>query len=976
MNSRKNASAAMLAVIIGIVLIVGGTGYVKMLENSVWNQLVSETLDMTSMGAHAFEIYVDKDMQVMDTLTADFSKISSSSDSNAILDRMSVFSESIANYTLIDLDNKMLYSNRLDAGHPLTDTQALIYESLEGDSGVGAPYMNDYNNSMTLGYYKKFTFSDGTRGILEKGQLLSNVASEFSLSYYDGQGHSYIVDRLGKILVRPNYKGERSFLNIFDVIEDYNDEEAVEAFRESLVNHNTDTAGFVIDGVEQVVAYVPLNGTDDWYYIAVVPDSALMQHAGEILNTSRTAALVVGAVCVLGFLFWLLINKNSKEVREKEKEIYHRDQLFEILANNTDDAFIMISDRTLEVEYVSPNTSRIFGVSGSNLKKRFEEISNMITFDDNRSVFDIIGQMSSDGTYKRNGYIQNEERGERVYFLEKIYKQRVDDEDKSILVFYDRTLETKNRKMLEEALEIAKVANEAKSTFLSNMSHDIRAPMSAIVGFAALLEKDTEQPEKVRSYTGKIISSSQHLLGLINDVLDMSKIESGKTTLNIAEFELPELVREVATIVRTQSNAKKQSFDISVKDVVHEHLSGDKLRINQILINILTNAVKYTPVGGEIKLEIIELPQKTKNFSRLRFVVSDNGIGISEEYMKNIFKPFTRETGSMTNKVQGTGLGMAITSNLVELMGGTIHVDSKQGEGSTFTVELEIRINKQDIDEDFWEKHGATHILVVDDDEDTCKGILTAMEGTGVETEYVLDGYSAVSRVKEANNEERDFNFVLIDWKMPGMDGLETAAEIRKILPGDVPIMILSAYDWSEIELKALEMGITGFLPKPFFLTNFKRVVESIREKENGDKTEAEEKNALSGLNVLAAEDNELNSELLYELLTMSGARCEIVENGKEAVLRFESSDEGEFDLILMDVQMPVMNGYEATEIIRKSGHINAKDIIIIAMTANAFAEDVKAALDSGMDAHIAKPIDMDRLEETLSGLLKERGKG
>ncbi|MCC8014110.1 MAG: response regulator [Eubacterium sp.] len=974
MNSRKNASAAMLAVIIGIVLIVGGTSYVKMLENSVWNQLVSETLEMTSMGAHAFEIYVDKDMQVMDTIANGFVK--KNADPEIILDVMGAFSESVANYTVVDLDNKMLYSNRLEGACQLTDEQILVYENLAGNSGVRTPYMNDYNNSMTLGYYEKFTFADGTRGLLQKGQLISNITSEFSISYYEGEGHSYIIDENGKVLVRPNYKGESSFSNIYNILETEGNEQVLADFKTQLENYGKGTASFIINGVEQIVAYVPLKGTDDWYYIAIVPDSALMKHAGEILNTSRTAALVVGAVCILGFLFWLLINKNSKEVLEKEKEIFHRDQIFSILASNTDDVFIMISDRTLEVEYVSPNSSRIFGLSDTNLKKRFEEISKMITFDDNKNVFDIIYQMSPDSTYTRNGRIDNEERGETVYFLEKIYKQRVDDEDKTILVFYDRTQETKNRKMLEEALQIAKVANEAKSTFLSNMSHDIRTPMNAIVGFAALLEKDADKTEKVRSYTGKIISSSQHLLGLINDVLDMSKIESGKTTLNTAEFDLPELVREVTTIVRTQSNAKKQSFDIAVKDVVHEHLTGDKLRINQVLINILTNAVKYTPVGGEIKLEIIELPQKTKNIARLKFIVSDNGIGISEEYMKNIFKPFTRETGSMTNKVQGTGLGMAITSNIVELMGGTIHVDSKQGEGSTFTVELEIRISDRDVDKDFWKKHCATHILVVDDDEDTCKSILTAMEGTGVETEYVLDGYSAVSRVKTANAEERDFNFVLIDWKMPGMDGLETAAEIKKVLPRDIPIMILSAYDWSEIEVKALEIGIAGFLPKPFFLTNFKRVIENIREKEKGDKTEAEEKNVLSGLNILAAEDNELNSELLYELLTMSGARCEIVENGKEAVLRFESSDEGEFDLILMDVQMPVMNGYEAAEIIRKSGHINAKDIIIIAMTANAFAEDVKAALDSGMDAHIAKPIDMDRLENVLSGLLSERGKG
>jgi len=557
-----------------------------------------------------------------------------------------------------------------------------------------------------------------------------------------------------------------------------------------------------------------------------------------------------------------------------------------------------------------------------------------------------------------------------ILFIDLTFFQKLRREDKKVQETLSEQLQTicRQEEALKDALSTAVAANSAKSNFLSNMSHDIRTPMNAIVGLCTLLTKDAENPDRVREHTKKIAASSQHLLGLINDVLDMSKIESGKTTLNISEINLAELVNEIVTIIHPQAKAKSQEFDVSVTDMRNEHVLGDKLRINQILINLLSNAVKYTQVGGHILLRITQLPLEKKNYAHYRFVVQDNGCGMSEEYLKVIFEPFTREEKHTISKIQGTGLGMAITKNLVDLVGGTIVVESRQGKGTTFTVDLELRLQDVEIDQEFWTHHGITHALIVDDEVEVCTHIIGAMSGTGVSMQFAVDGRTAVAMTEKALGKGHGFDLILLDWKMPDMDGIETARRIRKVVPDNIPIMILTAYDWSEIEEEAMDAGITGFLPKPFFLTNFMQTVKKIADATKAEES-AETENVLEGRRFLVAEDNELNAEILSELLDMMGASVNIVENGQKAVEAFAAAGHGEYDAILMDIQMPVMDGYEATRAIRASDRPDAKDIPIIAMTANAFAEDVKEALDCGMNAHVAKPIDLKRLGKVLREL-------
>jgi len=529
--------------------------------------------------------------------------------------------------------------------------------------------------------------------------------------------------------------------------------------------------------------------------------------------------------------------------------------------------------------------------------------------------------------------------------------------------------EQEQKAILEDALHMAQAANEAKTSFLSSVSHDIRTPMNAIIGFLALMRDEADHPDVVREYVQRIDAASNHLLGLINDVLDMNKIESGSTTLNLAEMNLAEIIEEINTIIRPQARTKDQAFDIFASHLNFEHLLGDKMRVNQILINLLSNAVKYTPEGGHIELRVEELPQVVDNYSRIRFTVSDNGLGMSEDFLKVLFDPFTREDTRVSHEIQGTGLGMAITKSLVDLMGGSIRVESKLGAGSTFIVELELRIQEQEDDPKFWTDHRITRMIVVDDDEEVCRNVVKTMVKAGVSTDYAAGGGQAVRMVRAAQEAGKPYDLILLDWKMPDMNGLETARLIRE--NDRTPILLLTAYDWSEIEQEAMEIGVTHFMPKPFFMSTFKEAIRRIMGRIS--KARSQESGVVQGKHILVVDDIEVNRIILIKILNTLGATCDTAENGQEAVDKFMNTPPGGYDLILMDVQMPGMDGYEATRAIRASGHPAAKTEPIIAMTANAFVDDVRDAIDSGMDAHIAKPVQIDKLKATIQQVLDDR---
>ena len=521
---------------------------------------------------------------------------------------------------------------------------------------------------------------------------------------------------------------------------------------------------------------------------------------------------------------------------------------------------------------------------------------------------------------------------------------------------------------LAEALQAAQIASESKTTFLSNMSHDIRTPMNAVLGFTALLSKDAENPAKVREYTQKIMASGQHLLSLINDILDVSKIESGKVVLNLEEFSLNDVISSVDAIIQPMAKARKQDFHLEATGIRHERLIGDETRINQILINLLSNAVKYTPEGGHIRFRIMELKQRSSQYEHIRMEVEDDGYGMTPEYLETIFDAFTRAENSTTNKVQGTGLGMAITKSIVELMGGTIEVFSEVDRGSLFRVDLELRIQEGHADRRFWEQRGISRVLAVDADPESRESIQSLMQDAGIRLDTAAGWEEAAAWLRDNGG---DCQIVLLDWETCG---LQAARDLRESF--SMPILFLAESAAEGME-EALQIKFTGILTKPFFVSAFREKVAQFW----ADPSEAaapvpEEDGGLQGLHFLAAEDNEINAEILTELLEIEGASCEIVENGRLAVERFQEAEAGAFDAILMDVQMPVMNGHEAARAIRSLEREDAGRIPIIAMTANAFAEDEKAALDAGMTAHVAKPLNMEHLKSVIAQCTKRKEDG
>ena len=523
-----------------------------------------------------------------------------------------------------------------------------------------------------------------------------------------------------------------------------------------------------------------------------------------------------------------------------------------------------------------------------------------------------------------------------------------------------------NTKQLEFAKESAVKANQAKSEFLSNMSHDIRTPMNAIVGMTAIARSNIDDQEHVQNCLKKIAISSKHLLGLINDILDMSKIESGKMTLNIEQISLREILNGIATIVQPQMKTKKQKFDIYIHDIITESVYCDSVRLNQVLLNLLSNAIKFTSEEGmiEIALSQVESP-KGENFVRNIIQVKDNGIGMSKEFLPTIFDSFIREDNARVHKTEGTGLGMAITKYIVDAMNGSIEVESEKGKGTTFTITLDLE-KALEIEEEMilpnWK------MLVVDDNELLCETTVSSLKSIGIDSEWTLSGQGAVDMAIQAHKKNNCYDVILMDWKLPDMDGIEAAKRIREELGDEIPILLVSAYDWGDMEQEARKAGISGFISKPLFKsTLYYGLKKFVKNEIKDDKKPVEDipQSNLEGYHILLAEDNDLNWEIAEVLLSSIGATIDRAENGKICVEMLTESKPGSYDVILMDIRMPVMTGLEATVEIRKSEHPD-KDIPIIAMTADAFSDDMKKCLDCGMNAHIAKPIEIDVVKNAI----------
>ena len=523
---------------------------------------------------------------------------------------------------------------------------------------------------------------------------------------------------------------------------------------------------------------------------------------------------------------------------------------------------------------------------------------------------------------------------------------------------------------LEKARKEAVHANKAKSEFLSNMSHDIRTPMNAIVGMTAIATANIDDRQQVQNCLRKITLSSRHLLGLINDVLDMSKIESGKLTLNMDQVSLREVMDSIVSIAQPQVRSKHQQFDVFIHDISTENVCCDSVRLNQVLLNILGNAMKFTPDGGLIQVSLYEENSpKGEDYVRTHILVKDNGIGMTPEFKAKIFESFVREDSARVRRTEGSGLGMAITKYIVDTMGGSIEVESELGKGSEFHVTLDLQRAETPEEEMILPEW---NILVVDDDQQLCESTTASLKSIGVKADWALNAEKALEMLEQRAQIRDHYHIILLDWKLPDMDGITAAREIRRRFGSETPIMLISAYDWSEIESEAKDAGITGFISKPLFrFTLFYGLKPFINDAVSPEEHQEDKYADFTGRHILLAEDNDLNWEIANELLSDLGMELDWAENGRICVDKFEASSPGFYDAILMDLRMPVMTGYEATEAIRKLDRPD-KDIPIIAMTADAFSEDIKKCLDAGMNAHVAKPIDIREVSRLLEKYINE----
>ncbi len=852
---------ALLAVVFVTACVVSLYFYTAKQRKSLWRQLVMNVMEVTEQGGHSFEVYLNEKLEMVGRLEARLSNLNS--DNRAEIESIlaSFLSEnSIIFCAVFDEEKDILYFG--DGNEPqeyYADDNKLGNEKDEKEAfeeffanctekrGYNEPYCNLVNGLRTLGVYANFDFKDGKKGIVRLGQYTSALKNEFTLTFFDGAGFSYIVNSVGDVIIHPlQTNSNHTFLNVFELIGQDNSEEDMNTFIHSMKDGNIGAMQLEFGGTSQVFTFVPISANEGWYLISVIPDSTLNTHADSILNTMSVTAVIL----VIVFAVFIII-------------------------------------------------AVVFFVYRKKMKLHSEQ-------------------------------------------------------------------QEQNRIVLEGALKLAKQASEAKTLFLSNMSHDIRTPMNAIVGMTTIAAKHMDDKKKVEDCLNKISLSGHHLLTLINDVLDISKIESGKIALNPVAVSLRNVMSNLVNIVRPLIKAKNQSFEVHIKGIDYETVIVDEVRLSQIFINILSNAVKYTqPDTGKIVLELFEELLPDGKSVRVTYIVQDNGMGMSEEFQKNMYEIFSRAEDSRTNKIQGSGLGLAIVKQMVTLMNGTIECESELDKGTKFTIKLDLPIGKSDTDD---RKLPDVRILVVDDDEIFLETTRDTIEDLGAQIDTATTGEQALKLASE-----NAYSVIIVDWRMPDMNGCDIAESIRKKVKKPTPIILARAYDWTEIEEKMHGKKIDGFISKPLFRSYiYEKLCEALKIEAEKNPVHADGTNDLEGLHILVAEDNELNWEVISELLEMYNITAERAENGRLCIEKLTSEPEGTFDLILMDVQMPEMDGKSATKKIRKLENDYMRNIPIIAMTADAFAEDIASCIDAGMNGHTAKPVDMDVLFHEIQKILKK----
>ena len=827
----------------------------------------------------------------------------------------------------------------------------------------GKPQMLVFATPKAHGIYQGFEY-DAIAIAYEN----SDIVNVLDISAFNENAQSFVVHPDGRVVVNHSSASWGKVYNFFGVLREHSDmpEKEINELSEKFKAGRTDAMLLNLDGMSYYLVYEK-SDIQDWMFLGLVQADIVN---ASMNNLQRSTMFLVSAVffCIAACLISIVIQKNRTNLRKKDTEILYRDELFQKLSMNVDDVFLMLDAKTYQADYVSPNVEKLLGITVEQIRKDICILEKLYPAEHEDPEKNYLEEIRVHEQREWDFEYVHLKTGEKRWFHNIAMGSELNGKKKYILVMSDRTSDWKMNQALSEAVRAAETANNAKSTFLSNMSHDIRTPMNAIIGFTTLAVSNIDDKKLVRDYLGKILFSSNHLLSLINDILDMSRIESGKLNLEETEVSLSEVLHDLKTIISGQIHAKQLELYMDAMDVTNEDVYCDKTRLNQVLLNLLSNAVKFTPAGGTISVRIRQYPGMQKCSELYEIRVKDTGIGMSQEFVQKIFSPFERERTSTVSRTHGTGLGMAITKNIVDMMGGTIEVNTVQGKGTEFIVCLPLRIQpKQHTIEKIAELEGLK-ALVVDDDFNTCDSVTKMLVKVGMRSEWTLSGKEAVLRARQSMELGDAFNAYIVDWCLPDMNGIEVTRQIRS-LGDDTPIIIMTAYDWSDIEAEARAAGVTAFCAKPLFMSDIREtLMDAIGQKQTGTGKlilPAEDSD-FKGRCILLVEDNELNSEIAVEILNAYGFKVDTAENGAEAVEKVKNSTPGDYNLVLMDVQMPVMNGYEATKRIRALDDPALAGITILAMTANAFDEDRKKALEYGMDGFLSKPIVIEELIGTL----------
>ena len=859
-------------------------------------------------------------------------------------------------FTYITMDGE-----GVDSDGNLVHVSDLPFDDLalsSGKDGMSAPYYGA-SGRLQITYQSPVRKDEKQIGAIYADRVINDYNLPTLFTFNNGEGYAYVVDKNGNYIIESRGTAEQP--DIYSYLAMQGNSRAVQnTLCEVMQEGISGTLVVINENQKSLLGFLPLDAPEGSYLITVIPRAVLQRESTPIIIMLYTmfTFLLIGAVAIANLV------TGRQSMREEARQREYREKLFRNLSANIDFVFLLYTPSTQKVELVSDNLPVLLGITA----KQVQERPKLVFSASGMAPDDPAGNSFLDGTLNKQvtreamvGDGPNEvKRWFAVHMIPADYGQY-------LAVFQETTKEHNMREHLADALKQAQNSNQARTAFFSSMSHDIRTPMNGIIGMTNVALNSLDNMEKVESCLNKITAASGHLLQLINEVLDMSRIESGKISLKEENVHLPSMMANLISFIRPDMDKKRQSFELKSQILEHDTVISDGLHLQKILLNLLSNAMKYTQAGGTISMQITETNVDADTI-RLRFVVEDNGIGMTPEFLERVFAPFERAEDSRMSQATGTGLGLAITKSIVDMMEGDIYVESEKDMGSRFTVELPLKLPKLQMQE--LPDLAGYSVLIVDDDQDACESISLILQETGIRADWVMNGMEAVEKAWQAHVMEDDYCIVIVDWKMPEMDGVETARRIRARLGSGMPILLLSAYDWENVKEEAIQAGINGFLTKPIFKAD---ILEQMKQYIQGGYQEYEEQQIqetenlegvrkLEGVRILVADDNELNLEIMFEILNSSGAEVDCVHNGKEALDTYLKSSQGYYQIILMDVHMPEMDGLQATKKIRNSGRPDASIVPIIAMTADVFKEDIRRCKDAGMDAHIGKPVELDKL--------------